>query len=222
MPSQKPKFQFLSLPPEARLRINESVLVSKPQVIPDRRPAADPPVAPPILRTCKRIHSEASPFLYSTNTFLIAEPERILKWFEQIGRTNIVHLKSVRIFVHGVYSTKEIPFLSIANTSLHWYKVLDRLAREATGSRHVYICWDAEESCGHHGAGKDVHFVRELAKIQGLQSMAIDGFYAMHWPRYLAEKMGVLIKEDPSQSLLLHLRKYQRGMENLGLVFAGY
>ena len=67
---------------------------------------------------------------------------------------------------------------------------------------------------GHYGAGKDIRFVRELAKIQGLQSMAINGFYAMHWPRYPSEKMGVLVKEELDQSLLLHLRKYQRGTGN--------
>ena len=65
---------------------------------------------------------------------------------------------------------------------------------------------------GHYGAGMDLRFVRELAKISGLQSMVIDGFYAMHWPQYLTEKMGVPIQEEePSQ----YRRMYQRGTENL-------
>ena len=210
---QKSKVQFLALPLEVRLRIYHFALVRDPQIIPHCRPAANPPVTPSILRTCKQIHSEASPVLYSTNSFLICEPEQVLKWFNQIDRINIGLLKSIRICPHAVYSTAEVPSLFSPNTSLPWYKVLDRLAQEATGLRHVYVFWDAEESMGHYGAGKDLRFVRKLAKIQGLQSMAIDGYYAMHWPRFLADKMGVLITEDSTQIFLL--RKFQRGTENL-------
>jgi len=78
MPSQKSQLDFLSLPLKARLRTYEYVLVSEPQVILYYKPAADPPITPSILRTCKQIHSEASPILYSKNTFLVAEPERNL------------------------------------------------------------------------------------------------------------------------------------------------
>ena len=216
MPPQKSTLDFLSLPPKTRLRIYEYVLVCEPQLIPDYTPPANQPLTPSILRTCKQIHSEASPVLYSKNTFLVAEPDRILKWLIGIGRVNIKYLNSIRIFVHPVYYTKEIPFLHNANESAFWYKLLDQLAREATGLRHIYIFWDAEESWGHSGAGRDLRFVRELAKIQGLQSMAVGGYYAIHWPRYLAEKMGVPVQEeDLTQPFLQFLRKYQRGTENL-------
>ena len=115
-----------------------------------------------------------------------------------------------------MYYIQAIPILGIKSDSSAWYRLLDRLARKATGLRHVYINWDAEETCGHYGAGKDVRFVHELAKIQGLQSMTITGCYALHWPRYLAEEMGVLIQEgDCSLSSLQYLRKYQQGTENL-------
>ena len=70
---------------------------------------------------------------------------------------------------------------------------------------------------GHAGAGRDTRFVRELAKIQGLKEMSIDGFYAKNWPEYLSKKMGVMVKEsDDSKSWYLQsLRGYQRGTENL-------
>lgn len=58
--------------------------------------------------------------------------------------------------------------------------------------------------------------MRELAKIRGLESMVVAGFYAVHWPRYLAEQMGVSVQEeDLTASWLQYLRKYQRGTENL-------
>lgn len=216
MPLQNPQDDFLSLPSKARRRIYEYLLVCKPQIMPDYRPAARQPITLSILRTCKQIHSEASQILYSENTFLVAEPERTLKWYIQIGQVNVKHLESIRIFVHAVYSTQETYSIHTTSMSSFWYKLLDRLARDATGLRHIYIYWDAtsaEEFCGHYGAGRDLRFVRELAKIQRLQTMVIDGYYAKHWPKYLAEKMAIPIQEGGDTQPLL--RKYQRGTENL-------
>ena len=185
--------------------------------MPDVKPPADRSIAPTILRTCKKIHREASPALYSKNTFLIAEPDRILRWLLQIGRVKTSLLKSIRIFPHAVYYTQDT-FFGNASVSRFWYQLLDRLAREATGLRRVYINWDSDETSNHFGAGKDVRFVRELAKIQGLESMVVNGYYGVHWPRYMAENMGVPVQErgyEDDQGYLQSLRRYQRGTENL-------
>ena len=215
MPPLKPKSAFLSLPLEARLRIYEYIFIDKRQIIFYCKPPADHPIPPSILRTCKQIHKEACPILYSENTFLISEPERVLKWFLQIGRANIKLLNNIRIFVDPVMSTTDTIFGRRNEISL-WYKLLDQLAREATGLRHVYIYWDTEEAWNFFGAGKDLNFVRELAKIQGLKSMVVDGYYAVHWPRYLAEQMGVPVQEgEHTASSLQDLRRFQRGTENL-------
>lgn len=197
MPHLETPLVFLSLPLEARLRIYKYLLVCKPQVITHCRPATEYPITPSILRTCKQIHNEASSILYMKNTFLIADPERNLKWLEQIGRRNLKLLSSIRIFVDPVYSTRNF-----------WYKLLDHLAREVTALQYIYIYWDTYRG----GAGKDLRFVRELAKIQGLQSMVVEGFYAIHWPRFLAEKMGIQVQENERSP---SLRNYQRGTENL-------
>lgn len=218
MSSHNPQNTFLSLPPKARFRIYEYIFVCKPaepQIIPHCRPAAGPSIAPNLLRTCKQIRSEASSVLYSKNDFLIAEPEQDFEWLIQIGRDNIKLLNSVRIFPCAVYSTEDT-FFSSAKESRVWYKLLDLLAREATGLRRVFIYWDAEPSMNHFGAGRDLRFVRELAKIQGLESMVVDGCYGVHWPRYLTEKMGVpVLEEHYNQSSLQHRRRFQRGTENL-------
>ncbi len=194
MPPQESQITFLSLPAEVRLPIYEYLLVDKPQVIPHCRPATERPLTPWILRTCKQINREASQALYSKNTFLISEPDRDLTWFNNIGRINIKLLKNIRLFIHPDYYTPKNLF-NTGSESASWYKALDHLAREATGLRHVFIYWDTEE-WPHNGAGKDLRFVRELAKIQGLESMIVDGFYAVHWPRYLTEKMGLQVQED--------------------------
>ena len=65
-------------------------------------------------------------------------------------------------------------------------------------------------------AGEDLRFVRELAKIQGLRSMVLDGHYGMHWPRYLSEKMGVEVVEKLHDvDGLWGLRRFQKGTEDL-------
>lgn len=216
MPPQRSRFDFLSLPRNARLRIYEYALVCEPQIIPECRPAAEQPLTPSILRTCKQVHDEARPILYSKNTFLVSEPKRILQWFVGIGQLNIKHLASIRIFVSAVYYKEDIPIFGIASNSRFWYKLLDQLAREATGLRYVFIFWDSEATCGHYGAGKDLRFVRELAKIRGLRSMDMAGYYALHWPRYLTEKLGIQVREeDYTEPFVQYLRRYQRGTGNL-------
>lgn len=215
MSSHNSQITFLSLPPKARFRIYEYIFICKPQIIPDCRPAAGPSIVPSLLRTCKQIRSEASSVLYSKNDFLIAMPELDFEWLIQIGRDNIKLLNSIRIFPHAVYSTENTLFSSDKESSF-WYKVLDLLARKATGLRRVYIFWDAEPSWGHCGAGRDLRFVRELAKIQGLESMVVGGCYGVHWPRYLTEKMGVpVLEKQDDQFSLQRLRRFQRGTEHL-------
>ena len=81
----------------------------------------------------------------------------------------------------------------------------------------MFLCWDTAEDCNHLGAGKDVRFVRGLARIQGLESMELAGFYAMGWPPYLAEEMGVAIQQEGDRTAysLQRLRKYQWGTQGL-------
>ena len=213
MPPPSSRLGFLSLPLKARLRIYELLLVREQQAIPHCKPSFAPPAMPAILRTCKQVHKEASRVLYAENTFLVSNPKRILEWLTKIGRANIELLHRIRIFVDPVYSTEKNLFSG--GEALFWYKLLDKLARVATGLRHVWIYWDTYE-WPHLGAGKDLRFVRELAKIQGLQSMVIDGCYGAHWPSFLSEKMGVLVEEKTRDlSGSGWLKEYQMGTENL-------
>jgi hypothetical protein len=110
-----------------------------------------------------------------------------------------------------------VTWLGTPSNSPFWYKLLDQLARKATGLQQLYVNWDSEVSWWHFGAGKDLRFVRELAKFQGLQSLVINGDYAKHWPSYLTEKTGVRVQEVDQDSSFLreYRRKYQRGTENL-------
>ena len=96
-----------------------------------------------------------------------------------------------------------------------WCKVLNLLAREATRLRHLEVYWNPSLQVGE--AGKDLRFVRKLAKIQGLKSMVVGGYYAMHWPQYLTKKMGVAVVETDykDEARIRGLREFQEGTEDL-------
>ena len=215
MPSLHPQIHFLLLPYTARLRIYDYLLVAEGHIIAERAPIRSR-ISPSILRTCKQIQIEAYWILYRKNTFAFGEPEESLQWFDQVGHVNIGLLKNIRFFISAVYGTKGAIY-HLTKEAPFWYRLLDRLAREATRLHHMFIFWDADDDRPRGGAGKDLRFVRELAKIQGLQGLVMQGFYAVHWPTYLAEKMGVWVQERAmtDKSELRNLRIYQEGTEFL-------
>ena len=196
MSPQESKSNFLSLPPEVRLRIYDYLLVCKSHVTPDYRPRRRQPITLSVLRTCKQIHTEASQIFYSKNEIQIDKPGPVIRWLKGIGQTNVKLLRKIRIF---------------ADVGHLWYKLLDALAREAVGLRHIYIYWCFNCS---GAAGTDVHFVRTLGKFQRLQSMDLDGYYAIQWPSYLRGKLGIEVQEEQPSSRCLKMY-YQQGTENL-------
>jgi hypothetical protein len=44
------------------------------------------------------------------------------------------------------------------------------------------------------GLSGNLDFVRALGMIQGLDKLAIEGYYAKNWPAYLEETMGVQVR----------------------------
>ena len=149
---------------------------------------------------------------------MIDDPSGALRWLEQIGRDNVTHLAKLRIFVCAVYHLG--PHLDICGrppSGPKWCEFFDKLAREATGLRDIYIYWDAEPTCWHFGGGFDVDVVRALARIKGLHRMQIDGFFAKEWPAYLEEKVGMKVWERQGQKewYLKELLKFQRYVKDL-------
>ncbi|KAM0805344.1 hypothetical protein BDR22DRAFT_393627 [Usnea florida] len=211
MSPQESRSDFLSLPLEVRLRIYEYLLVCKSHITPGYRPRARLPITLSVLRLCKQVHTEASPIFYSKNEIVVDEPEPIIRWLTKIGRINVRHLRRIRIFVGAVECTGDTYSRRSAGVGDSWYELLDELARDAAGLRHIYIYWSFICS---GAAGKDLHFVRRLGKLQRLQSMDLDGYYAKQWPNYLAKRLGIEIQEK-QPSLLFLKKKYQRGTENL-------
>lgn len=136
MPSSESELGFFSLPPEIRCLIYDFVLVRETQIIPHARPAIDPPLTTSILRTCKQIHREASPSLYSNNAFLMFEAEPSFEWLDQIGFSNIYLLKTIRLRTYVASQGRERDY---------WDDVIDRLVYYATGFPKQTIYMELED-----------------------------------------------------------------------------
>lgn len=218
MPPQTERVTLLSLPPEIRNQIYRRVLMYNPQLGLLLRPRIEDAHsatlrssrsmnAPSILRICRQIYREALPIVYSETTFSFGDPKHNLRWLDQIGPVNVQLLKRLRILVPASWWDAAWDY-----NQLSWYKLLDRLARKATGLRHLYVYWDF--GVQDLGIGKDLRFVRALAKFQGLQSLIISGGYAQQWPIYLTEKTGVWVLEEESPASP-DLTRFQLGTETL-------
>ena len=239
---------LLTLPVEIRLQIYNLLLVTRFSRIQDpflacqtvvrlhmNRTLQSRTMEPGILQTCKQIYHEANSILYSQNVFSITEPEEMFQFIAQIGPINIKLVKSLDIWVPE-------------NAELFpWLRLLDILAEEANGLRFVKLGWGANSrmlggGAWMRGLGDNLHFVRALGKIRGLEKLAIQGFYAKHWPAYLEETTGVQVQAisgrflpapvlregDPLREELIYViyihdmnedlqmfREYQQGTEDL-------
>jgi hypothetical protein len=247
------KATLLTLPAEIRLRIYDRLLVSR--FDPEQNPSwavenSDQKMVmldmvrapqyrtmePGILQTCKQIYHEANSILYSQNIFHISEPEQMFRLIEQIGLMNVKFVKSLYVWVP--WNAELSPWLSL----------LYILAEEVNGLRYIELgwgvnCefpWELERGVEERGLGDSLHFVRALGKIQGLEKLVIEGYYAKHWPAYLEERMGVRVrakyghylelrdgdlndeeledekfKRESNEKELQRFREYQRGTEDL-------
>lgn len=143
-----------------------------------------------ILQTCKQIYDEAIPILYSRNEFAISEPDEMFRLMAQIGPTNIKLIKSLDIWV---------PWCA---EILPWVLLLGILSEDAIGLRSIKLGWGADcefswqlkKGAKERGFGDNLPFVRALARIQGLEKLHIEGYYAKHWPSYLMDKTGAQVQ----------------------------
>jgi hypothetical protein len=150
------KASFLTLPVEIRLLIYNLFLImcssdlgdgrryTQPLEPGDRWLSRDerqkyslkPSMGTGILQTCKQIYHEANPVFYSKNRFLFYDPEKALRFIEQIGPVNLKLITTLDIHVNhtkgfGVDTTAESPIV----------RVLDILADEGNGIWVVEYYW---------------------------------------------------------------------------------
>lgn len=166
-----------------------------------------------LLRTCKQIHNEAAPVLYSTITFHLYVCPKAVDFLRSIGPINITYIKSLHIFFTNS------PKIAI------WKELVHALRYDVKGLRQLRVVWEDTT----YGAGKDPRYVRGLATIRGLEALSIEGFYAKRWPEYLEMKMGLPVsvvdddgrrkdgsrKQQRSSLLTLNLRdEFQKGTED--------
>ncbi|PYH68316.1 uncharacterized protein BO88DRAFT_405753 [Aspergillus vadensis CBS 113365] len=213
-PPPKPNL-FLTLPPELRLLIYTHLLtnhdhdhraLSVTNNIANNRPqfSTQNPIHlyhphhhsnkknnlhPSILLTCKQIHAEALPILYTHNTFSTTHPTQLHHHITSIGPLNTSLLRSLHIFV---------PWSNSSSTIWSWIVLLHNLSEHATGLRYLEIGWDTnipwlthmEPGDEARGLGDNILFVHALARLRQLRKLRIYGFFGVEWPGYLRRELG--------------------------------
>lgn len=191
---------LLSLPVEIRLLIYELLLTNAEKTIvfdpmPDMKLGS---IAPAVLQTCKQIHFEARPVLYSENKFSVNSPKHMLQVIEQIGPANLRYIEQWQF---------NVPWYGELDL---WVHLLDALVDEAGRIRTLGISWDAKfrmtalpgPATQAKGLGDSLLFVRTLAAIQGVEKLILQGYYAKHWPSYLQEASGAAVEVRPGRKEL--------------------
>ncbi|OJZ89727.1 hypothetical protein ASPFODRAFT_43006 [Aspergillus luchuensis CBS 106.47] len=208
-PPPKPDL-FLTLPPELRLLIYTHLLTNKhhhrrtlsvADNITNAPPSTQYPIHlhhhhnktnnlhPSILLTCKQIHAEALPILYTHNTFSTTHPTQLHHHLTSIGPLNTSLLRSLHIFV---------PWSNSSSTIWSWIVLLHDLSEHATGLRYLEIGWDTnipwlthmEPGDEARGLGDNILFVHALARLRQLRRLKIYGFFGVEWPGYLRRELG--------------------------------
>ena len=120
-----------------------------------------------ILRTCRQIYHEASPILYSKNNFEFGDPEKALRFIEQIGPVNLKLIKKLDLFKSHLKeflvnlgtmldTTAESPIL----------RVLDILADEGLGICDVNFTWFFKHRKTYSWRSDAKLYIRTLEKIK--------------------------------------------------------
>jgi hypothetical protein len=217
-PSHQPN-RLLSLPLEIRLCIYRHVLLEQRQYIDPQRSFEDPRqnIRRALLRTCKQIYHEARLIFYSENTFVLSKPRAFFAFLGRIGTGNIALLRSLRIYAPGNYTTSSKAYYNrfAEQTAPAWYFVLNKLAEEATGLRHVYVHFGDPYTLNDRGPGSHLTFVQVLGRMKVSEKMEIDGLFVARWPGYLEKMLGMPVCRSQYESplLLRQLRMYQHRLK---------
>lgn len=169
----------------------------------------------PRLRSLKTLNDAPKDLLPSL-TLNISEPDPLLSWLENKDASLITD--------HFLFP---LPFH--LHTARRWCRLFDRLSRDATNIQILSIYYDAEGPWGttppwdmedplNYGMGQSVEFIRGVARLKVHKSVEIDGWYAVHRPAYLEERIGLkpVVKEYPYWSYDARaLRDYQDGTDRL-------
>lgn len=140
---------------------------------------------------------EHDPQYYSSNIFVIFNPDHALDWLTKIGPENTRSISKLRIMVHAVYNLgPQDTFAGTPPSGPAWCALLNNLSVYATGLREVKVHWDSEVSSFNFGGGADAEVVRALAGLRNLEKLELGGYYAESWPTYLEEWTGVKVVEE--------------------------
>ena len=96
-----------------------------------------------ILQTCRQIYHETNPILYSKNEFMFEDPEKALRFIEQIGPVNLRLIKYLYIFMSHMEGYPEDSGTMLDTTAESpILRVFDILADEGHGICDIDYGWN--------------------------------------------------------------------------------
>ncbi|KAF1924295.1 uncharacterized protein M421DRAFT_294998 [Didymella exigua CBS 183.55] len=112
----------------------------------------------------------------------VSQPDALQAWLDNDSASQITHL-----FIH-------CPAIDDAPTRHVWYRLLDRLGREALHLQDLQAYWDWEYVSTEltlDGMNENLPFVRGPGASRPKRTYTLHGFYAKHWLVYLESRIAV-------------------------------
>jgi hypothetical protein len=145
----------------------------------------------PRLQTFESLNAAPKDLLPSLTVHAV-HPEPVLNWLEKNDASLITDLY--------IFPLTLAP--DDRGAGQRWCRLFDKLSREAPNIQSLEVFWDAVGPWGtrppwewedplNYGMGRSVEFIRGLATLKVRKSVQLRGFYALHWPAYLQEKIGL-------------------------------
>lgn len=203
-PQKIPKITLQTLPVEIRLQIYDFLPIrkhdrkrcSRDQLYKLPRGSAkygwsrQPSGLIALLETCSQIYREVVPVVYSQFVFEIGDPEEALKLIRSMGPHNTKLVRSMRFDLRSMVEK---------GASKSWSNLFNVIAREAIGLRFARLSFASYGEFRHRdrdvrGWGEDLDFIRAFAKIQGLNELVLQGYFAKSWPGFLSDKMKISVQ----------------------------
>ena len=128
-----------------------------------------------VLRTCKLVYAEALPILYAENELEIERPGPFAMFATQVGRSSFA---IVRQLVFRIEPTR------FRETDA-WIAVLQSLRVETPVLRRLSV--SLGRARGARMARCSVTLVRELAQLEHIDVLVIEGWYTESWISHLRE-----------------------------------
>lgn len=152
---------------------------------------------------------------FTTSEWRFSDPIDALSWLKHLGPARAALLET--LIIRAEVLLEDWADFDKFLDGTPWFILFTALGQLATGVRNldIYLCGgdgDIKNLPGWRGYGRCMLFVRGLAKMRGVERVALRGYYALPWPKWLKAQLGGVVVECSASP---KLRAWQEGTERL-------